>query len=159
LAHTKIPIVGLRYFNVYGPQEQHKGRMASVTMHMFKQLQTTGRMQLFEGSADFKRDFVHVDDVVAVNLFFLQSQARGIFNCGTGQARAFTDLAEALRRAAGRGEIEFIPFPPDLAGKYQRFTAADLTQLRAAGYGAAFTPLEAGVARYYTQLRERGGYR
>jgi len=152
-------IVGLRYFNVYGPHEQHKGRMASVAMHLFGQLNTQARMKLFEGSADFKRDFVHVDDVVAVNQHFMTSDARGIFNCGSGHARAFTDIAATLRKVHGSGEIEHIPFPDDLVGKYQRFTEADLRNLRAAGYSQDFLSLEAGVEAYYAVLRASGGFR
>jgi ADP-L-glycero-D-manno-heptose 6-epimerase len=156
---SQCQIVGLRYFNVYGPQENHKARMASVAMHLFEQLQTHGRMKLFEGSSNFKRDFVHVDDVVAVNLFFMTSNVSGIFNCGSGQARAFTDIALTLRGVHGSGEIDHVPFPDDLAGKYQRFTEADLGRLRAAGYQRDFQSLEAGVTAYYEALRQSGGYR
>lgn len=159
LPHSPVQIVGLRYFNVYGPQERHKGRMASVAMHLYDQLQQGSSMRLFEGSEDFKRDFVHVDDVVAVNLFCLQSGARGIFNCGSGEARSFVAVAEALRAKHGSGVLETIPFPDDLRGKYQRYTAADLTQLRAAGCRHTFTPLAGGVGAYYRVLRASEGYK
>ena len=159
LPHSPIPIVGLRYFNVYGPQERHKGRMASVAMHLFDQLTAGQRMRLFEGSADFKRDFVHVDDVVAVNLYFLHAAKSGIFNCGSGVACSFEQVAHGLRELHGGGEIEAIPFPADLAGKYQRFTQADLTQLRAAGCSHTFMSLQQGLSDYYRALRHAGGYR
>jgi ADP-L-glycero-D-manno-heptose 6-epimerase len=152
-------IVGLRYFNVYGPQERHKGRMASVAMHLFDQLDASARMQLFEGSADFKRDFIHVDDVVAINLALFASETRGIFNCGTGEARSFVDIANTLRELSGKGSLAYVPFPADLSGKYQRFTQADMTQLKAAGCDHACVTLEAGVQRYDEVLRATGGYR
>jgi ADP-L-glycero-D-manno-heptose 6-epimerase len=159
LPQSPIQIVGLRYFNVYGPQERHKGRMASVAMHLYDQLAAGQTMRLFEGSADFKRDFVHVDDVVAVNLFFLHGHKSGIFNCGSGLAQSFEQIALGLRALHGSGEIEPIPFPSDLAGKYQRFTQADLTQLRAAGCTHSFLSLEDGLTDYYRQLRTTAGYR
>jgi ADP-L-glycero-D-manno-heptose 6-epimerase len=159
IAHSPIQIVGLRYFNVYGPQERHKGRMASVAMHLFDQLAAGQSMRLFEGSADFRRDFLHVDDAVAVNLYFLHNAQRGIFNCGSGKAQSFEDIARNLRELHGGGEIESIPFPADLAGKYQRFTQADLSQLRAAGCAHNFLSLQEGLTDYYRALRGAGGYR
>lgn len=159
VAHSPIQAVGLRYFNVYGPQERHKGRMASVAMHLFDQLVAGQKMRLFEGSADFKRDFLHVDDAVAVNLYFLHNPQRGIFNCGSGTAQSFEDIARNLRELHGSGEIEHIPFPADLAGKYQRFTQADLSQLRAAGCAHSFLSLQEGLTDYYRALRGAGGYR
>jgi ADP-L-glycero-D-manno-heptose 6-epimerase len=158
LDQSPTQIVGLRYFNVYGPQERHKGRMASVAMHLFDQLQTSGRMRLFEGSDGFRRDFVHIDDVVAVNLFFLGNQTRGIFNCGSGTARSFEEVAQVLRERHGSGTVDATPFPPDLVGKYQRFTQADLQQLRAAGCDHAFKPIEQGLSTYYDVLHTSGGY-
>jgi ADP-L-glycero-D-manno-heptose 6-epimerase len=155
---ARCQIVGLRYFNVYGPQERHKGRMASVAMHLFDQLAETGEMRLFAGSGGFRRDFIHVDDVVAVNLFFLDSAVSGIFNCGTGRARSFVDIATKIRALHGSGSLREIPFPADLAGKYQSFTEADLTRLRGAGYDKPFCELEDGVARYYELLRSTRGY-
>jgi len=163
-------IAGFRYFNVYGPREQHKGRMASVVHHFVRQFRADGRVRLFEGSGGYtageqRRDFVSVDDVVRVNLDFLAHPSRsGIFNVGTGRARSFNDVAaavvNALRGGAPRsvadlvseGAIAYVPFPPDLAGKYQSFTEADLATLRAAGYGAAMLSIEEGVARYVESL-------
>jgi ADP-L-glycero-D-manno-heptose 6-epimerase len=158
-------IVGLRYFNVYGPNEAHKGRMASVAWHAWHQLAAEGRVKLFVGSGGFgdgeqRRDFIHVDDVVRLNLHFLEHRERsGIFNCGTGRAQSFNELAAAVINAA-RGTralaaelaaqklIEYVPFPPQLAARYQSFTEADLTQLRAAGYDAEFMDVAQGVAAY-----------
>lgn len=166
-------VVGLRYFNVYGDREQHKGRMASVAYHFFNQYRAEGHVRLFEGSAGYgngeqRRDFVSVEDVVRVNLFFLQNAGRsGIFNCGSGAAQSFNDVAVATvngcRAAAGepalaladlqsKGIIRYIPFPGDLKGKYQSYTQADLTALRAAGYEQPFLTVEQGVARYCQQL-------
>lgn len=158
-------IVGLRYFNVYGPNEAHKGRMASVALHAWRQLASEGRVKLFEGAAGYRdgeqrRDFIHVDDAVKVNLYFLEHRGRsGIFNCGTGRAQSFNELAAAVINAARgtRAEpselaaqklIEYIPFPPQLAGRYQSFTEADLSQLRAAGYAGEFMDVASGVAAY-----------
>lgn len=158
-------IVGLRYFNVYGPNEAHKGRMASVALHAWQQLAAEGKVKLFVGSGGYgdgeqRRDFVHVDDVVKVNLHFLEHRGRsGIFNCGTGRAQTFNELAAAVINAA-RGTrasaaelaaqklIEYVPFPPRLAARYQSFTEADLAQLRAAGYDGEFMDVAQGVAAY-----------
>jgi ADP-L-glycero-D-manno-heptose 6-epimerase len=154
-----IPIVGLRYFNVYGPQEGHKGRMASVILHFHEQLAKSGELRVFEGSAEFRRDFVHVDDVVAVNLHFLEAgRTSGIFNCGTGRAESFMKLAQAVARHYSGARVSEIPFPADLVGKYQRYTQADLSRLRAAGYTAEFQELETGVASYVRCLQQSGGY-
>ena len=169
LGERTAQIAGFRYFNVYGPREAHKGRMASVAYHFFNQYTASGRVRLFEGSAGYGpgeqiRDFVFVDDAVAVNLFFLDHpELSGIFNVGTGRAQSFNDVAaatiNAVRRARGEGvlsidelkrsgAIEYIPFPPALLGKYQSYTQADLSALRAAGYAAPFADVETGVARY-----------
>ncbi len=162
-------IAGFRYFNVYGPNEAHKGRMASVAFHAYQQLLAAGRVQLFEGSAGYgngeqRRDFVYVDDVVDVNLWFLEHRhASGIFNCGTGRAQTFNQLAAATinavqgtehtaREWASRGIIEYIAFPDGLKDKYQSFTEADLTRLRAAGYPGEFRSVEQGVAAYMSEL-------
>jgi ADP-L-glycero-D-manno-heptose 6-epimerase len=168
-------IAGFRYFNVYGPRETHKGRMASVAFHFFNQYTSSGRVRLFEGSGGYGpgeqiRDFVFVDDVVAVNLFFLDHpELSGIFNVGTGRAQSFNEVAtatiNAVRRARGEkplslaelkqsGAIEYIAFPPALVGKYQSHTEADLGALRAAGYAAPFADVEAGVARYVEARRQ-----
>jgi ADP-L-glycero-D-manno-heptose 6-epimerase len=169
-------IVGLRYFNVYGPNEAHKGPMASVARHACEQFLTDGRVRLFVGSDGFangeqRRDFVHVDDVANVNLHFLERpEVSGVFNCGTGRAQSFNDVATAVintvRAADGQpplataglaaqGLIEYIPFPPQLEGKYQSFTEADLGQLRAAGYPGEFMTVEQGVAAYVRELLGR----
>ena len=166
-------IAGFRYFNVYGPREAHKGRMASVVWHFFNQYRGTGSVRLFEGSGGYaageqRRDFVSVEDVVKVNLDFLDHPERsGIFNLGTGKATTFNAVAaatiNACRAADGHpslpftelhraGAVEYIAFPPDLAGKYQSFTEADLTRLRAAGYDAPMLTVEDGVARCVREL-------
>jgi ADP-L-glycero-D-manno-heptose 6-epimerase len=157
LPQAKSQVLGLRYFNVYGPQENHKGRMASVAFHLFQQLQETGKMKLFEGSRSFRRDFIHVADTVKINLHFYESKTSGIFNAGTGKARSFEDIATTLQSLHGSGEIESIPFPEDLHGKYQEFTEAGLDKLRAAGYSKEFMSLEEGVQKYYEQLSATAG--
>jgi ADP-L-glycero-D-manno-heptose 6-epimerase len=166
-------VVGLRYFNVYGPREQHKGRMASVAFHLFHQLRAEGQVRLFEGSGGFadgeqRRDFVWVGDTVDVKLFFLdRREISGIFNVGTGRSQSFNDVAAAVinsergtRRSAAEwareGVLRYIPFPPALAGKYQSFTEADIARLRAAGYARPFATVEEGVSRYLEALRARG---
>ncbi len=169
-------VAGFRYFNVYGPREQHKARMASVAFHFFHQYRADGRVRLFEGSDGYaageqRRDFVSVDDVVRVNLDFLDHPDRsGIFNLGTGAAATFNDVAcatvNALRRSEGKAElalsdlvaagaITYVPFPPALVGKYQSHTQADLTRLRAAGYRAPMQSVAEGVSRYVERLISR----
>ena len=150
-------VVGLRYFNVYGPREQHKGRMASVIHHFTKQLKETGTIRMFEGSGGYangeqRRDFVFVKDLCRINLFFAgllpespKGSVHAVVNAGTGEARTFKAVAEALMQVHGQGSIEFIPFPGDLKNRYQHFTEADVAGLRAAGYTDAFTSLEHGV--------------
>jgi ADP-L-glycero-D-manno-heptose 6-epimerase len=144
-------VVGLRYFNVYGPREAHKGKMSSMAYQLYRQIADRGTARLFKGTGavgdgEQCRDFIHVRDVVAVNLFFMDGVARrGIYNVGTGRARSFNDLARHVVRTAGRGEIEYIPFPESLLGKYQDFTQADLSALRAVGYTGEFTDLEQGL--------------
>lgn len=151
-------VLGLRYFNVYGPQENHKGKMASVAYHLFGQLQQEKKMKLFAGSERFRRDFIHVQDIVAINLHFYRTRRSGIFNAGTGQARSFADIAQALKHLEPGGEIETIPFPEHLKGKYQEFTEADTTRLRQAGFEQEMTSLEEGVRRYYELWKRTGGY-
>jgi ADP-L-glycero-D-manno-heptose 6-epimerase len=169
-------VVGLRYFNVYGEREQHKGRMASVAYHFFNQFRAEGHVRLFEGSGGYgdgeqRRDFVSVEDVVKVNLHFLRNPDRsGIFNCGSGRAQSFNEVAAAvintLRGNEGkpalppaelqqRQLIRYIPFPGDLRGKYQSYTQADLAALRGAGYAEPFLSVEQGVSRYVAQLLAR----
>ena len=151
-------ILGLRYFNVYGYQENHKKRMASVAFHLFHQLKDTGVMKLFEGSDQFLRDFIFVEDVVKINMHFYEQGSSGIYNAGTGNARSFVDIAKELQSLNGSGSIEMIPFPKDLEGKYQRFTEANLEQLRASGYKEDFLSLEEGVKLYFQQLTRNNGY-
>ena len=157
LPKAESQVMGLRYFNVYGPQENHKGRMASVTFHLFRQLQETGKMKLFKGSAGFNRDFIHVADTVKINLHFYESKTSGIFNAGTGKTRSFEDIATTLQHLHGSGELENIPFPEDLRGKYQEFTEAGLNNLRSAGFTEEFMSLEEGVRQYYQQLSDTDG--
>ena len=162
------PATGLRYFNVYGPRESHKGRMASVAFHHFNQFRAEGRVKLFEGSHGYahgeqRRDFIHVDDVIAVNLFFRDKPTTGIFNLGTGRAQSFNDVALAvvntlraaeskpalpLAEAVAHRLIEYIPFPDALRGKYQAFTQADIERLRAAGFSTPMKTVEQGTAEY-----------
>lgn len=173
LPRRTAQIAGFRYFNVYGPREQHKGRMASVAWHFFNQYQAEGVVRLFEGYGGYgpgeqRRDFVSVEDVVRVNLDFLDHPDRsGIFNLGSGRAARFNDVAvatiNACRRAEGKpelalpelvaaGAITYIPFPPALVGKYQSYTEADLAKLRAAGYAAPMLAVDEGVGRYVATL-------
>jgi ADP-L-glycero-D-manno-heptose 6-epimerase len=156
----KRQVAGFRYFNVYGPREQHKGRMASVAFHQYNQFKAEGRVKLFGeyggfGPGEQKRDFIHVDDVVAVNLwFFDHPEKSGIFNLGTGRAQPFNDVARAVVDSLGgsREQIEYVAFPDALRGKYQCYTQADLSALRAAGCEHAFADVATGVARYMSAL-------
>jgi ADP-L-glycero-D-manno-heptose 6-epimerase len=147
-------VVGLRYFNVYGPNEGHKGPMASMVWRVYYQLRDDGVARLFRGTDGFadgqqQRDFVSVEDVAEVNLFFASGASRhGIFNVGTGTSRSFNDIARILIGRLGRGEIQYIPFPDSLIGKYQSLTCADITRLRSAGYDRPFATLEEGIARF-----------
>ena len=155
LPQAKSTVVGLRYFNVYGPHEAHKGRMASVAHQVLRQLRETGVIKLFQGSGGYadgeqRRDFVSVGDVVAVNLFVAQGPRHaGIFNVGTGRSRSFNDIAHILIALRGQGRIEYIAFPEGLLDKYQSFTEADISALRAVGYTTPFTSLEDGLAQLY----------
>jgi ADP-L-glycero-D-manno-heptose 6-epimerase len=167
-------IAGLRYFNVYGPNEAHKKStgMHSIALQAFEQLGARGYVELFAGSEGFgdgeqRRDFIHVDDAAAVNLWLLENpEVAGIFNCGTGRAQTFNEVAAAVintvkgtrssvEELAQQGLIRYKPFPQDLVGKYQSSTQADLSRLRAAGYGAGFMTVEQGVAAYVKQLQKR----
>jgi ADP-L-glycero-D-manno-heptose 6-epimerase len=162
-------IAGFRYFNVYGPREQHKGRMASVAFHFFNQFRADGYVKLFEGCDGYEnggqlRDFVSVEDVAKVNMHFLDHpESSGIFNLGTGRAQSFNDVAVAvintLRAEDGKPAlnleemrkqqlIRYIPFPDALKGKYQSYTQADMDAMREAGYDASFLTVEEGTARY-----------
>lgn len=166
-------VVGFRYFNVYGPHEQHKARMASVAYHQHHQFLSLGRVKLFGGydgyaNGEQKRDFVHVSDVVAVNLwFFDHPQQSGLFNLGSGRAQPFNDVALSVVNShrARQGEsalslseavshqlIEYIDFPDSLKGKYQSFTQANLDNLRSTGCNHAFMDVQTGVAQYIEHL-------
>jgi ADP-L-glycero-D-manno-heptose 6-epimerase len=151
-------VLGLRYFNVYGPQENHKGDMASVMFKFYNQLKQGENMKLFEGSENFLRDFIYVEDVTKVNLHFFQSKKSGIYNCGTGQARSFSDIAHIVQQLKDGAKIEIVPFPDHLRGKYQTFTESDMTDLRKAGYQKEFFSLEEGVSKYYEMLKKNDGY-
>ncbi|MGA2142454.1 MAG: ADP-glyceromanno-heptose 6-epimerase [Brevinematales bacterium] len=160
LPSCRSQVAGLRYFNVYGPQENHKGRMASVICHFHDEIKKDGTMRLFEGSDGFLRDFVFVRDIVDLNLHFYKNPVKkGIFNCGTGNAESFLRIAEIMKSVFTDSKIEFKPFPDDLKGKYQAFTRADLTSLRSTGgYTSGFTSLEEGVTYYAKMLKDSGGY-
>ncbi|MEE6161816.1 ADP-glyceromanno-heptose 6-epimerase [Cylindrospermopsis raciborskii DSH] len=153
-------IVGLRYFNVYGPREQHKGSMASVAYHFNHQLINTGRICVFEGSDGYDngeqcRDFIYVDDVVSANLWFLDhAHLSGIFNLGTGRAQTFNEVAFSVLGWHGRGEVEYIPFPPHLRGRYQSFTQADLSTLHSKGFVYKFRTVREGVNEYLTWINK-----
>jgi len=153
LASAESTVVGLRYFNVYGPRETHKGKMASMVYQLYRQLHDTGKARLFEGSDGYgdgeqRRDFVFVEDVVRANLFFAEGPARrGIVNCGTGASRSFNDIANTIISVLGRGSVEYTPMPESIRGKYQSFTEADLSNLRELGYEEPFTSLEDGIMR------------
>ena len=169
-------VVGFRYFNVYGMREQHKGRMASVAYHHFNQYRSQGYVNLFGayenyGNGEHSRDFISVEDVAKVNLYFFDNfEKSGIFNLGTGRSQPFNDLAaatvNACRAAEGKPKlslaklveqqlIRYTPFPEELAGKYQSFTQADTEKLRAAGYADDFYTVEQGVERYVAWLLEQ----
>ncbi|NOQ14169.1 MAG: ADP-glyceromanno-heptose 6-epimerase [Methyloprofundus sp.] len=151
-------VVGLRYFNVYGPREQHKGSMASVAFHLHNQLLKGENPKLFEGCDGYDnggqlRDFIYIADIVAVNLWlFAHPEVNGIFNVGTGKAQSFKDVANAVINFHQQGQIEYIPFPEHLKGSYQSYTQADMTKLRAAGYDAPFKTVQEGVSLYLEWL-------
>ncbi len=172
-------VVGLRYFNVYGPRESHKKRMASVAFHFFNQFRDRGALNLFEGSGGYsageqRRDFVFVDDVVATNLYFFDNpEQSGIFNCGTGRSQTFNEVAVATINAIRKwdnkspltltemkeeGLISYVPFPDGLRERYQSFTEADLTQLRRSGCDVQMCDVNAGVDAYIDFLLEQSNY-
>ncbi len=154
-------VAGLKFFNVYGPREAHKGEMRSVVHKAYHEVLRTGTITLFRSDrSDYadgmqKRDFVYVGDAVEMILHFVEHPwANGLFNCGTGRARTWLDLAHAVFAAMGREpRINWIDLPAHLAGKYQYFTEADLARVRGAGYAREFTALEDGVRRYVEWLR------
>ncbi len=162
-AHSQI--VGLRYFNVYGPQEQHKGKMASIFYQLYNQINDTGKAHLFKagpgfdgGDGEQRRDFVYVKDVVNINLWFWENNGpSGIYNCGPGHAHSYNEAAQAVIDAMGKGEIAYREFPEVLVGKYQNFTEADTTHLLAAGYDQGFHDFRAAVKEYVDFLNA-GGY-
>ena len=167
-------VAGFRYFNVYGPYEAHKGRMASVALHNYNEFRADARVRLFEGSHGYdhgeqRRDFVYVDDVIDTNLFFLEHPAKsGIFNLGTGCAQSFNAVAAAvvnsctggnprpLHELQAAGLIKYISFPEALRDKYQAYTRADLSRLRAAGYEGDFADVSEGISRYVAWLQQQG---
>lgn len=153
-------VAGLRYFNVYGPREQHKGTMASVAFHLFNQVGRGENPKLFGaydgfGHGEQSRDFIHVGDVANVNLWLWKRGVSGIFNCGTGRAQPFRTIAETVITSLGKGSIEYIDFPDHLKGSYQSFTQADMSRLRAAGYNGQFRDVETGVKDYVEWLKAR----
>lgn len=161
LPNAKSQIVGLRYFNVYGPRENHKGSMASVAFHLNNQLPKEGHVKLFEGcdgytNGEQQRDFVYVGDAVNVNLWFQQNPTQsGIYNVGTGRSESFNAVAQAVIAWHKQGEIKYIPFPDHLRGRYQSFTQADITALRAAGYTGTFKTVAEGTKEYLDWLRNQ----
>lgn len=158
-----VQIVGLRYFDVYGPREQHKGKMASLAFQLHQQIQKRGRIQLFgeyDGYAAGRqsRDFIHVDDVVKANLWFLDHpELSGIYNVGTGRTETFLDVAAAVVDYYGtKDQIHFVPFPESLKGSYQSYTCADTSKLREAGFTHKFKPVSEGVREYMDWLNRSG---
>ena len=170
--YLRAPVIGLRYFNVYGPNEQHKGRMASVAFHQYFQYRRDHKVKLFEGCLGYangaqERDFVYVGDVCKVLLHFLDKPVSGIYNCGTGRAEPFNNVSLAvintiresegkgaltLDEAVASGELEYIPFPEALKGKYQAFTRANLTNLRKGGCDVEFRTVAEGTSDYMMKL-------
>lgn len=175
-AKKRAQVAGFRYFNVYGPGEAHKDRMASVALHHIRQFEESGKVRLFSaydgwGDGQHSRDFIHVDDLVKVKLWFLQHpELSGIFNLGTGRAQPFNDVATSvvntvrarkqlpaltLDQQVAQGIIEYIAFPDALQGKYQSFTQADISRLRAIGYEEDFLTVEQGVAAYVSAYYDK----
>ena len=163
LSEIESKVIGLRYFNVFGPQEFHKGRMASIAYQMYKQIKNDGVIKLFKGTDGYedgeqRRDFIYVKDVAKVNLWCWENEiSNGIYNCGTGNATTFNAVAQAVISALGTGKIEYIDFPETLKGKYQSFTQADTRKLLRAGYDGGFTNINDAV-KEYCQFLEEGGY-
>ncbi len=158
LNDLRSQVVGLRYFNVYGPREAHKGSMASVAYHLNNQLKESGKIRLFEGcdgyeNGEQRRDFVYVGDVAEVNLWFLDNpQVSGVYNVGTGKSQTFNDVAKAVLSYHGTGKLEYIDFPEHLKGCYQSYTEADLDNLRKMGCDTQFKSVEQGVKLYMQWL-------
>lgn len=164
LPRASSQIVGLRYFNVFGPQEKHKGKMASMVYQMYNKVKAGESITLFEGvdansNGEQKRDFIYIKDVVKINKFFWQNpQISGVFNCGTGKANTFNALAKSVIDYFGKGQIEYITFPSILKGKYQDYTQADTTKLLSVGYKAGFMELDKAVRDYCAFLDNTKGY-
>jgi ADP-L-glycero-D-manno-heptose 6-epimerase len=160
-SRRRASVVGLRYFNVYGPGEAHKGAMASVAFHLHGQVAATGEARLFEGSGGYaageqRRDFVYVGDVVDVNLWLYDhGKISGIFNVGTGASATFNDVAKAIIAWHGKGVIRYIPFPAELQSRYQSFTEADISALRAAGFEQPFRDVRGGIKDYLDAVGSR----
>ncbi|NUF26795.1 ADP-L-glycero-D-manno-heptose 6-epimerase [Gilliamella bombicola] len=155
LPQANSPVCGFRYFNVYGPRESHKGSMASVAFHLNEQINKGEKPKLFAGSENFKRDFIYVGDVVAVNLWFWKNKISGIYNCGTGRAESFQAVADAVLNYHKKGEIDYIPFPDHLKGRYQSYTQADLTKFRQTTCSIEFKTVAEGTAEYMKWLNEQ----
>ncbi|MBQ7703973.1 MAG: ADP-glyceromanno-heptose 6-epimerase [Selenomonadaceae bacterium] len=164
LYEVESKVIGLRYFNVFGPQEFHKGRMASIALQMYNQIKKSGVIKLFKGTDGYldgeqRRDFIYVKDVAKVNLWCFENEiASGVYNCGTGNATTFNAVAQAVISALGKGEIEYIDFPKELEGKYQSFTQADTRKILSAGYDGGFTDINDAVQEYCKFLNEGGYY-
>jgi ADP-L-glycero-D-manno-heptose 6-epimerase len=158
IKNAKYQIAGFRYFNVYGPRESHKGTMSSVAYHFNNQIISTGKAKLFEGTDGYgngeqRRDFVYVEDCAKINLWFMDNPSKsGIFNIGTGKARSFNDVANAVIKYHEKGTVEYVNFPEHLKGAYQSFTEADIAALRNIGYKENFTSVEEGVKKYLDWL-------
>jgi len=160
LSKAESQIVGLRYFNVYGPREQHKGSMASMVFHLNNQFKKNQALYLFEGSDGYangeqRRDFIYVGDVADVNSWFWQHPSlSGIYNVGTGRSQTFNDMANTIIAWYGHGKIEYVPFPDNLRSCYQSFTQADISKLRKAGYDGTFRTIKDGIKTYLEWLNK-----
>ncbi len=150
----KKNVVGLRFFNVYGPFEENKGKMSSVIFKFYHQLKKEGKVYLFEGSQNFKRDFIFVEDIVKICLFFMQNSFDGIYNCGTGKSISFVEIANIMIERMGFGKIEFIPFPEELKNQYQEFTQAENSKLKEI-LKIEFTPIKKGIEKYLEYLSSK----
>lgn len=164
LSETKSKVIGLRYFNVFGPQENHKGRMASIFYQIYKRMKLGGGPRLFKGTDGYgdgeqRRDFIYVKDVVKINMWCLENDLpNGIYNCGTGKAHTYNEVGKAMIEAMeSKSKITYCDFPVELQGKYQSFTEADMKKLITAGYKGGFTPFNAAV-REYCKFLDAGGY-
>ncbi len=153
----KSQIVGMRYFNVYGPYEQHKEVMSSVVFHFYHQIRKSGMLKLFKGSHGYdsgeqRRDFVFVKDTIDIKLWFMKNNVSGIFNVATGKSRSFNDVANSVISYFKSGHIEYIDFPPGLEEQYQAFTEANMSFLHKSGFRGKSTELEKGIESYFKYL-------